>query len=192
MHETTLALLCLSVIPFVLLANIDKLTPLLINIQTQNQTLSRNSVYILLLCISLCLIWNVYESENRLYKSLLVDSMDRYYHHDQALLKLLHKQAIKLDPEFRNLTYKLGKQKSFTENKKTVVLCVRDKNNNQYNYDTLMMVNIHELAHVKSKLYDAAHTSTEFHQNHQNLIEKAKALQIYEPMNVKNYEPGIA
>lgn len=65
---------------------------------------------------------------------------------------------------------------SVTEDKKRVHICVKNKNGKYYNYNKLMQVAIHELAHVLSKTVDPEHKSPEFINNYGALMNKAQEL----------------
>ncbi len=62
---------------------------------------------------------------------------------------------------------------SMTEDKKKVFVCVKGKDGRFYNYNKLLQVAIHELAHAISKLNDPDHKTPEFNQNYKFLIQKA-------------------
>lgn len=65
---------------------------------------------------------------------------------------------------------------SFTEDKKKVCICLRNKNGEFYPYSKLLKIGIHELAHVMSKQHDPEHTTPEFINNYTYLMNKAYEL----------------
>jgi regulatory protein YycI of two-component signal transduction system YycFG len=65
---------------------------------------------------------------------------------------------------------------SFTEDKKKVCICLRNKNGEFYPYAKLLKIGIHELAHVMSKQHDPEHTTPEFINNYTYLMNKAYEL----------------
>lgn len=67
---------------------------------------------------------------------------------------------------------------SYTENKKHVCICLRNKKGEFYPYSKLLKIGIHELAHVMSKQHDPEHKTKEFHDNHNYLIKKARELKL--------------
>ncbi len=67
---------------------------------------------------------------------------------------------------------------SYTENKKHVCICLRNKKGEFYPYSKLLKIGIHELAHVMSKQHDPEHKTEEFHTNHNLLIKKARELKL--------------
>jgi len=62
---------------------------------------------------------------------------------------------------------------SFTENKKRVCICLRNKSGEFYSYSKLLKIGIHELAHVISTQHDPEHKTVEFITNYNNLINRA-------------------
>jgi len=65
---------------------------------------------------------------------------------------------------------------SYTENKRHVSICLRNKEGNFYPYSKLLKIGIHELAHVMSKGYDPEHKTPEFISNYSYLMNKAHEL----------------
>lgn len=68
--------------------------------------------------------------------------------------------------------------KSYTINKKTIYLCLRDEHNNYYNKNMLIYVFLHEIAHVLSVSIN--HTD-EFREIFGALLSKATDMNIYDP-----------
>ena len=68
---------------------------------------------------------------------------------------------------------------SYTENKKTITLCIRDPQTKQY-YDrnTIMYVALHELAHTVSKKHGHG---DEFKENFTKILKDAQLRGIYDP-----------
>jgi len=65
---------------------------------------------------------------------------------------------------------------SYTENKRHVSICLRNKEGTFYPYEKLLKIGIHELAHVISKGYDPEHKTPEFINNYSMLMKKAREL----------------
>jgi hypothetical protein len=65
---------------------------------------------------------------------------------------------------------------SFTEDKKKVCICLRNKKGEFYPYEKLLKIGIHELAHVMSKQHDPDHVTSEFINNYSFLMNKAHQL----------------
>ena len=74
---------------------------------------------------------------------------------------------------------------SATEDKKKVFICVKDKHGRYYNYNKLLQVILHELAHAQSKSVDPNHTSAEFLSNYNHLMNKASAMGIIDLSKLK-------
>jgi hypothetical protein len=75
---------------------------------------------------------------------------------------------------------------SYTINKgQEVHLCIRQKNENKtfHSHNLLMFVMLHELAHIMSKTIGHNH---EFMENFKFLLEEAKEIGIYVPVNFKD------
>jgi hypothetical protein len=65
---------------------------------------------------------------------------------------------------------------SFTEDKKHISICVRNKTGVYYPYGKLLKIGIHELAHAMSKQLDPDHKTPEFLNNYAYLMNKAYTL----------------
>ena len=93
----------------------------------------------------------------------------------------IKKNLLKLDPIVASkLTIKSG-NKSYTENKKKMFLCLKDGSGKYYPDNMLNYVAIHELAHAKSKAIDTKHKGQEFHDNFEYYLEEAEKKGIYDP-----------
>ncbi len=102
------------------------------------------------------------ESSNQMFTRLKVD-LSKLYPHQMSHLDL--KGLVSCVPE-----------DSFTEDKKKVCICLRNKKGEFYPYEKLLKIGIHELAHVMSKQHDPHHVTTEFITNYRFLMNKAKEL----------------
>ena len=100
------------------------------------------------------------EASTKMFEQLMVD-LKKIYPHD--LSKINMKGLVSCIPE-----------DSYTENKKHVCICLRNKNGNFYPYSKLLKIGIHELAHVISKQHDPEHKTAEFINNYASLMNKAK------------------
>lgn len=186
------AVLIISFVPIVLLYNWQILSNyFLVNFSALHATHDGQSsvenifLLVVIILIIICVLFSVLDNSKNMIS--LSDEVIA----DQALLQLVKDKSVLLDQRVAKVEYKLS-DKSFTENKKTIYLNVRSKCGKQHNYDTLMSVNLHELAHVFSKSFDANHISAEFHTNHQKLIDKAIELKIYNPHHVYAYDSNIS
>lgn len=86
-----------------------------------------------------------------------------------------------LSPDYAKIPLQEGK-KSYTQNKKVIVMCLRDPTTKKY-YDmnTLMYVAIHELSHMISVSYSEKEHNDEFKKIFSSLLNKAKSIGIYDP-----------
>ena len=102
------------------------------------------------------------EMSNDMFEKLKLD-LSKLYPHQLSNLDL--KGLVSCVPE-----------DSFTEDKKKVCICLRNKNGEFYPYAKLLKIGIHELAHVMSKQHDPEHTTPEFINNYTYLMNKAYEL----------------
>jgi hypothetical protein len=96
-------------------------------------------------------------------------------------------KLIQIDPRAKELVFQASHE-SFTENKKYVYLCLKDKDGNYYDDNMLMYVSLHELAHAFSESVDTHHTGDEFKNNFKELLRKAEQLGYYNPSTPLNYD----
>lgn len=101
---------------------------------------------------------------------------------NDPLISKIKNDIEKVDPRIKNLNFH-GSNVSETINKKNVYLCIKDSNNNYYDYNMLIYVALHECAHAISKAIDEDHsnTSQEFKDNFKMLLDKAEIAGIYNP-----------
>lgn len=111
------------------------------------------------------------------YFTIFVNRVTLY---DDPLIFKLKSDLIKIDDRTRFINFYASDQ-SFTEDKKRIYLCLRDRNNNYYPYNMLIYVACHELAHAFSSTIDNSHSSQEFLENYRNLLTKAYELGLYDP-----------
>jgi hypothetical protein len=109
----------------------------------------------------------------------MIRSTERMAYADPLLDKLKH-DLMRLHPKAKELRY-FASDKSFTEDKKDMFICLKDENNQYYDANMLMYVMIHELAHAISHSYDDAHTGREFNENFDLLLKEASQIGIYDP-----------
>ena len=102
------------------------------------------------------------ESSQQMFAKLKSD-LEKIYPHDLSNIDM--KGLVSCIPE-----------DSYTENKKNVCICLRNKQGTFLPYSKILKIAVHELAHVMSKQHDPEHKTVEFHTNHRLLINKAKEL----------------
>jgi hypothetical protein len=100
--------------------------------------------------------------------------------YSDPLIFRIRNDLIKVDPRAADLKF-AASNKSFTDNKTKVYLCLKDDNGNYYPYNMLMYVGLHELAHAISKSEDPQHRGKEFMENFNYLLDKASNVGVYDP-----------
>lgn len=92
------------------------------------------------------------------------------------VLNKISKNFSIIDPKYGKIPLKEG-DSSYTENKDVITLCLKDpKTNKYYDFNTLMYVSLHELAHVSSTSHGHG---DEFKDNFAKLLKRAESLGIY-------------
>lgn len=106
----------------------------------------------------------------------ITQCIQHYNDSSDPMIKKIKEVLEPLDPSIKYL--KLYKSnKSYTVNKDSIYLCLKDENNNYYPLNHLIYVTLHELAHKFNKK-DIGHTP-EFHRIFEDLRNKAHELGIY-------------
>ncbi len=126
---------------------------------------------------TLCEVIMIFVLTYILYR--LVKSREHLRYKD-PMIESIQQDLVKLHPKARELTY-AASDKSFTEDKKDMYLCIKDQSGNYYPRNFLMYVAIHELAHAISISYDDNHNGHEFNENFDMLLDKASHMKIYDP-----------
>jgi len=118
----------------------------------------------------------------------LLSTTKEHLKYQDPMLDSLKLDLMKLDPKASELKY-FASDKSFTEDKKDMYICLKDEKGQYYPKNVLMYVMIHELAHAISHSYDDNHTGKEFNNNFDILLERASSIGIYNPREpfVANY-----
>ena len=131
-----------------------------------------NIIIILLIFLIICILlyFAFDKSSNVIYKD---DT-------DNLMIQKIINDLNKIDSRSSNFYY-FSSNESFTENKKNIYLCLRDENNNFYDYNMLIYVAIHELAHALSDSVDVKHETLEFNNNFNYLLNSARSKGIYNP-----------
>ena len=129
--------------------------------------------FVLILSIMFLFIMTIKLNKVETYKDPLIDK--------------IREDLIKVDERVKNLTFQASNE-SFTEDKRHVYLCLKDKNGKYYDYNMLMYVSLHELAHAFSNSVDENHTSEEFKRNFRDLLKRAEGLKLYDPTQPLIYD----
>jgi hypothetical protein len=102
--------------------------------------------------------------------------------HSLEILQKLKQDAEKIYPDIKNIDFSLKPleccklEDSMTEDKKKMFICLRGKNGQYYNYNKSLQVFIHEISHLISKQNDPDHTSAEFLEHYNSLMNRAEEL----------------
>lgn len=93
-------------------------------------------------------------------------------------LDKLRMELARVEPKSVNLQFYPGKE-SYTEDKEKIFLCMKDpKTGKEYNFNTLMLVLLHEIAHAFSPVIDKEHVTPEFNNLHNYYRKKASDMGI--------------
>ncbi len=106
--------------------------------------------------------------------------LNKIYSYHDPLIDKIKEDLLKVDPRVKELSFHASNE-SFTEDKRFVYLCLKDKDDKYYDYNMIMYVSLHELAHAFSDSVDTDHTGKEFKDNFRNLLNKAQTLGLYDP-----------
>jgi len=118
------------------------------------------------------------------YITININKIESY---SDPLIDRIKNDLIKVDDRVNQLHFQASNE-SFTEDKKYIYLCLKDKNGEYYDYNMLMYVSLHELAHAFSKSVDENHTTDEFKNNFRKLLKKAEDIGIYDPKKPLIYD----
>lgn len=95
--------------------------------------------------------------------------------YDDPMLLKIYNDLTKVYPDIDKKEITLyGANSTLTENKKRIFICLKKKNGEYYDYNTLLYISIHELAHVINDEYDTHENHGEkFNKINLELIDKA-------------------
>lgn len=116
---------------------------------------------------------------------IIYNQIIEYYQQLDPMLQVIQDTLSPLHQKVQDITFYEG-NKSYTINKKKIYLCLRDKNKEYYDFNMLLYVAIHELAHV---LCDEIGHTSKFNHIFHKLLEKAESIKIYDPNKpiIQNY-----
>lgn len=103
--------------------------------------------------------------------------------YDDPIIVKLHAKILPLDERIKYVKI-VASNASFTEDKQTIFLCIKDKDGNYYDNNTLLYVLIHEICHYLTKSVietKEGHNNPEFLAKFKELLTKAAELGIYDP-----------
>jgi hypothetical protein len=116
---------------------------------------------------------------------IIYSQMTGYYQQSDPMLKIIKDTLEPLHPRVRELNFYEG-NKSYTINKRKIYLCLRDENQEYYDFNMLLYVAIHELSHV---LCDEIGHTPKFNHIFQNQLIEAERQGIYDSSKpiISNY-----
>ena len=122
-----------------------------------------------------------------LFLVLLTVQLNKIYSYSDPMIERIKMDLLKVDSRVANLKF-YASNESFTEDKKFVYLCLKDSDGNYYDYNMLMYVSLHELAHAFSQGIDTSHSSKEFKDNFRSLLKRGEEVGLYDPKKPLNYD----
>jgi hypothetical protein len=116
---------------------------------------------------------------------IIYSQMKEYYQQTDPMLKIIKDTLDPLHPRVKELNFYEG-NKSYTINKRKIYLCLRDENEEYYEFNMLLYVAIHELSHV---LCDEIGHTPKFNQIFYDQLTLAEKLGIYDSSKpiISNY-----
>ncbi len=103
-----------------------------------------------------------------------------YYSEKHPVIDEIKRRFHVINPEYFQIPLRSG-DKSYTENKTAITLCiVNPATNKYYDINTLMYVALHELAHCITKADGKESHGDEFKQNFARLLHEAQAKRVYD------------
>lgn len=130
------------------------------------QIIAKNTIFILLLIIFVGITGY-----------FIYHQITEHYAQMDPMLQKIQSHITPLHPIVESVHFYEGK-KSYTINKQKIYLCLKDENQEYYDFNMLIYVAIHEIAHVLCD--DIGHTS-KFHKIFDELLKKAADLDLYDP-----------
>lgn len=131
-----------------------------------------NRIYVILILFILSIWW--FKKHRKEHYEVASDTDSK------ELFSRLKEDLARLYPDLSKLNLQAIvsciPEDSFTEDKKHISICVRNKAGTFYPYAKLLKIGIHELAHAMSKQMDPEHKTPEFINNYGYLMNKAIAL----------------
>lgn len=110
-----------------------------------------------------------------LFLRLIYVIIQQNYGRSADMINRLKRDLLLIYPNIHSLKINSGRE-NFTKNKKEIYLSLTDVNGRFYNYNSLIYIAIHELAHIICPEY--GHTYS-FYQIHKGLLEDAIKKGIY-------------
>tara|TARA_X000000950_G_scaffold273149_1_gene356644 strand:- start:1530 stop:1997 length:468 start_codon:yes stop_codon:yes gene_type:complete len=116
---------------------------------------------------------------------ICVQQVQEHYAQSDPMLDKLRNHLKPLHPVVEKLALFKG-NKSYTINKKKVYLCLKENNDKYYDFNMLVYVFIHEIAHVLCN--EIGHTP-KYYEIFRGLLKKASNMKLYDPRKpiIQNY-----
>lgn len=108
---------------------------------------------------------------------LYLRKIDYFHRFKDDKIDHLKRRLIKVFPGLKEVDM-YGSNKSFTINKETIYLCIKDENGSYYNDNMLTYVILHEYAHV---LCDEIGHTDKFKEIFFDLLDRAEDHDLYNP-----------
>ena len=135
--------------------------------------MSQNTLFLFLLIFAIiCVIITVKNVSIR--EPIMFDSTTQV----GDILNMVRSNYSLIDPKYSRIPLTSGTS-AYTEDKKRICLCVKDPESQAfYNYNTIMYVALHELAHLSSKSFGH---NEEFKLNFAKLLKLGENIGFYNP-----------
>ena len=117
---------------------------------------------------------------------LVIFYMNKSYSYNDDMINKIKTDLLIIEPRSASLNF-YASNESFTEDKKFVYLCLKDKNDQYYDYNMLIYVSLHEIAHAFSKEVDTHHTGDEFKNNFKKYLKIAEQKGLFDPNKPLDY-----
>jgi len=110
--------------------------------------------------------------------------------YDDPMLTRIYNDLKQIVPDIDKLDIRLyGANDTLTENKKNIYLCLKNRNRTYYDYNTLLYIAIHELAHVLNDEYDTTNNhGDKFNEINNLLLKRAESLNLIDVNKPINYD----
>ena len=99
---------------------------------------------------------------------------------DHPIILEVKRRFRKINEKFGNIPIRKGDE-SYTEDKRSITLCIYDyENQKYYDINSIMYVALHELSHMITKASGAHSHGEEFIENFSKLKKRAESLKLYD------------
>lgn len=104
----------------------------------------------------------------------------KIFRKEDPVIPMIRNNLAKLNPDYYNIRISTG-DKTYTSNKNSIVLCVKDPKGKYYDMNTLMYVVLHELTHMLSGevIQDSEKHTPRFVSEFNSILDKAEKVGIF-------------